>query len=125
MRRAVEIAGLESLRRGLAGLGAMKGLQAALRAEAEAVAAAAKATLTARDPASNLARSIKIMDLGQKDKPAFAVGTEEPAGHFLEFGTTRIPAFPWLRPALHAQSSSVNHTLRKVIATALKARSKD
>jgi len=52
----VEIRGLDGLRKRFAALGAMKGLQPALRAEAEAVAAEAKARLTERDPDSSLAR---------------------------------------------------------------------
>jgi len=50
----------------------MKGLEPAVRAEAEAVGAAVRTTLAARDPASPLARSIQIIDLSQGDKPAFA-----------------------------------------------------
>jgi len=55
----------------------VKGLEPALRAEAEAVGAAAWTTLAARDPASPLARSVQIVDLSQGDKPAFARGQSE------------------------------------------------
>ena len=96
MRPAVEIRGLHGLRKRFAALGAMKDLQPALRAEAEAVAAEAKARLTERDPDSSLARSIKIMELEAEDQPAYAVGTDDPAGFFLEFGTSRSRALPCL-----------------------------
>jgi hypothetical protein len=92
----VEIRGLDRLRKRFAALGAMEDLQPALRAEAEAVAAEAKARLTERDPDSSLARSIKIMELTAGDQPAYAVGTDDPAGFFLEFGTSRSRASPWL-----------------------------
>ena len=53
-------------------------------------AAGAKATLAARDADSPLSRSIEVIDVSEGDSLAFAVGTEEPVGHFLEFGTTRM-----------------------------------
>ena len=124
MSPAVEIRGLDGLRKRFAALGAMKGLQPALRAEAEAVAAEAKARLTERDPDSSLARWIKIMELEAGDQPAYAVGTDDPAGFFLEFGTRRSRASPWLVPALHARLPGINHAVRNVIAAALKAPAK-
>lgn len=124
MSPAVEIRGLDRLRKRFAALGAMEDLQPALRAEAEAVAAEAKARLTERDPDSSLARSIKIMELTAGDQPAYAVGTDDPAGFFLEFGTSRSRASPWLVPALHARLPGINHAVRKVIAAALKAAAK-
>jgi hypothetical protein len=51
-----------------------------LRAEAEAVADAARERLRERDSTSRLAQSIKIIELEAGDHPAFAVGTDEPAG---------------------------------------------
>jgi hypothetical protein len=124
VRPAVEIRGLDALRKRFAALGAVKDLGPALRAEAEAVAEAARETLRERDPQSQLARSIKIMELAGGDQPAFAVGTDDPAGFFLEFGTARRRAFPWLVPVLHGRLPAVNHAVRKVIAAALKASAK-
>ena len=124
MRPAVEIRGLDGLRKRFANLGALKDLQPALRAEAEAVAEEAKARLTERNPNSLLARSIKIMELGTEDQPAYAVGTDDPAGFFLEFGTSRMRASPWLVPALHTRLPGINHAVRKVIVAALKAAAK-
>lgn len=124
MTGAVEVRGVEALRRRFAALGAMKGLAPALRAEAEAVAETARATLIARDPASALARTVQIIDISQQDRPAFAIGTEDPAGWFLEFGTRRMRASPWLGTALHARLRAINHTVGKVIAAALKVTSK-
>jgi len=80
VRGRVEIRGLDGLRKRFAALGALKDLQPALRAEAEAVAEEAKARLTERNPNSRLARSIKIMALGTEDQPAYAVGTDDPGG---------------------------------------------
>jgi len=118
----VEIRGLEMLRQRLAALGAMTGLDPALRAEAEAVAAGARATLATRHADSPLARSIRIIDASEGDRLAFAIGTDEPSGRYLEFGTTRMRAFPWLRPSLHVRSPSVNQSLRRLVAIALKPR---
>lgn len=124
MTSPIEIRGLDGLRKRFAALGVLKDLQPALRAEAEAVAEEARARLTERDPNSTLARSIKIMELGTDDQPAYAVGTDDPAGFFLEFGTSRMRASPWLVPTLHARLPGINHAVRKVIAAALKAAAK-
>jgi hypothetical protein len=124
VRPALEIRGLDALRRRFTALGTMKDLGPALRAEAGAVPDAARERLRERDPASRLAQSNKIIELEAGDHPAFAVGTDEPAGFFLEFGTARRRAFPWLVPAWHARLPAVNHAVRKVIATALKASAK-
>jgi hypothetical protein len=120
----IEIRGLDGLRKRFAALGVLKDLQPALRAEAEAVAEEAKARLTERDPDSRLARSIKIMELGAGDQPAYAVRIDDPAGFFLEFGTSRMRASPWLVPALHIRLPGINHAVRKVIVAALKAAAK-
>ena len=124
MTSPIEIRGLDGLRKRFAALGVLKDLQPALRAEAEAVAEEARARLTERDPNSTLARSIKIMELGTDDQPAYAVGTDDPAGFFLEFGTSQMRASPWLVPTLHARLPGINHAVRKVIAAALKAAAK-
>jgi hypothetical protein len=124
VRGRIEIRGLDGLRKRFAALGVMKDLQPALRAEAEAVAAEARERLTERDPNSRLAGSIKIMELGTEDQPAYAVGTDDPAGFFLEFGTSRRSASPWLVPALHTRLPRINHAVRKVIVAALKAAAK-
>jgi hypothetical protein len=124
VRPALEISGLDALRKRFAALGAVKNLGPALRAEAEAVADAARERLRERDPTSLLAQSIEIRELGAVDQPAFAVGTDDPAGFFLEFGTARRRAFPWLVPVLHARLPAVNHAVRKVITAALKASAK-
>jgi hypothetical protein len=87
-----------------------------LRAEAEAVADGARERLCERDPTSRLAQSIKIIELEAGDHPAFAEGTDEPAGFFPE---ARLSL-----PVLHARLPAVNHEVRKVIAAALKASAK-
>ena len=76
MRPALEIRGLDPMRKRFAGLGAVKNLGPALRVEAEAVADAARERLREQDPKSPLAQSIKIMELEAGDHPAFAVGTK-------------------------------------------------
>jgi hypothetical protein len=52
------------------------------------------------------------------------LGGQASAGFFLEFGTSRSRASPWLVPALHARLPGINHAVRKVIAAALKAADK-
>jgi hypothetical protein len=124
VRPAVEIRSTDRLRKRLAALGTLKELQPALRAEAEGVAEEAKARLMERDPNSRLAQSIEIKGLGNDSQPAYAVGTDDPAGFFLEFGTSRSRASPWLVPALRSRLPAINQAVRKVIAAALKAAAK-
>jgi hypothetical protein len=124
VRPALEIRGLNAMRKRFAALGAVKSLGPALRAEAEAVADAARERLRERDPQSRLAQPVKIIELEAGDQSVFAVGTDNPAGFFLEFGTARRRAFPWLVPVLDARLPAVNHAVRKVIAAALKASAK-
>jgi hypothetical protein len=54
-------------------------------------------------------------------KLGYAVGTADPAGRFIEFGTTRRPAEPWLWPAFRACLPGVKHELRKLISSAFRA----
>jgi hypothetical protein len=124
VRPALEIRGLNAMRKRFAALGAVKSLGPALRAEAEAVADAARERLRERDPQSRLAQPVKIIELEAGDQSVFAVGTDNPAGFFLEFGTARGRAFPWLVPVLDARLPAVNHAVRKVIAASLKASAK-
>jgi hypothetical protein len=117
----VRIDGVDSLRRRLASAGTMAGIGPVLRAEAEALGAAAKATLEERSANSELAKSIEIVFESQGDSARYAIGTEAPPGRHLEFGTTRMRASPWLGPALHARLPAINHALRKVLTRTLKA----
>ena len=122
MRGPVEIRGLESLQRRLADLARATDLRPALRAEAETVAADARAALESRSAkgAGALARSVEIIEMGQGEALAFAVGTRAAAGHFLEFGTTRARAAPWLLPALHGRLPGIKHAIRTVLTMAWK-----
>jgi hypothetical protein len=61
VRPALEIRGLDALRKRFAALRALKNLGPALRAEAEAVADAARERLRERDPTSRLARPSKSL----------------------------------------------------------------
>jgi hypothetical protein len=114
----VEITGLEVLRQRFAALAAAKDLGPTLRAEAEAeaVAAEARATLAASSAGAALARSIEVVEIGQGDRLGYAVGTAAPAGHFLEFGTSRMRASPWLGPVLNARLPTIMQAIRNVLA---------
>jgi hypothetical protein len=117
----IEIRGLDTLQR-LASLGAMDGLAPALRAEAEAVAVDARQRLKEGGGRDRLAASVEVTAAAGGSQPSFAVGTAAPAGFYLEFGTAKMRARPWLVPILHARLLEINHTVRKVFSAALKAR---
>ncbi len=117
----VKVEGVEAWQRQLSTLGELRGSGVALRAEAEAIAAAARATLEARHGEGELANSVEIVDESHGTGPRFAVGTRDAAGWYLEFGTRRRRAAPWLGPAFRAALPAINHTLRKMLTGALKA----
>jgi len=112
---AVTVKGLEALQRRLAGASAPEAVKATLRDEAEAIAEEARA----RAP-GELGGTVEIIDQSRGMKPAYAIGTAQPAGRFIEFGTSRRPATPWLWPVFRARSPGVKHKLRKVLAATLK-----
>ncbi len=103
MRPPVEIRGLDLLNQRLAALGAMDGLAPALHAEAEAVARDARERLKETGGGEVLAASVEVTAGAGGAQPAFAVRTRAPAGFYLEFGTARMRAMPWLVPVLHAR----------------------
>ena len=93
--------------------GALKDLQPVHRVEAEAVAQEVKARPTERNPNSLRARSIEIMELGTEDQLAYAVGTDDPAGFVLEFGTSPKGASPWFFTVLQTRLPGINDGVRK------------
>jgi hypothetical protein len=117
----VRVDGAESLRGRLAPAAKLAGIGPVLRGQAEALAAAARATLEERRVNSELAKSVEIIPESQGDSLRYAIGTGAPLGRHLEFGTRRTRASPWLGPALHAYLPAINHALRKLVTGALKA----
>ena len=117
-----KLSGLDNLRSRFARLAALSGLKPALRAEAEAVAREARARLSTRGT-GELARSIEVSDISDENADGFAVGTDDPAGFFVEFGTFRRAGNPWLLPGLHARLPRLKHNLRTLLADAVKSRS--
>ncbi|MGV1013704.1 MAG: HK97 gp10 family phage protein [Methyloceanibacter sp.] len=112
---AVTIRGLAALQQRLEGATAPEKFAQAVRQEAETLAAEARE----RAP-GELGQSVEIRDVSRVSRPAYAIGTPHPAGRFLEFGTARRPASPWLMPLFWARSPSVKDRLRKVVLAALK-----
>jgi hypothetical protein len=121
---AFKVAGAETLRKRFARLAARIDLRGALRAEAEAVAADARARLAAgrSEGPGTLAGSVKIVDLSRGTKVAFSVGMDEPAGFFVEFGTAKRAAIPWLSPVFHARLPGIKQAITKLVTMTVKAR---
>lgn len=111
------IKGLEALRRRFAAAGASAPVKGALRAEAETIAEAAR-----REAPGQLGGTVEVIDQSRGTRSAYAIGTAHPAGTWLEYGTVRRPATPWLWPAFRARSPAVKHHLRRLIGAALQAR---
>lgn len=112
---AVEIKGLEALRRRLAAAAVPQAVNGTLRAEAEALAEEAR-----RAAPGELGPTVEIIEQSRGAKLAYAVGTAHQAGRYLEFGTLRRPATPWLWPVFRARSRGINHKLRKMVIAALR-----
>ncbi len=110
------IKGLEILRRRLVAAAAPQPLQAALRVEADAIAEEARQVAPGQ-----LGQTVEVIDQSRGTRLAYAVGTRHRAGRYLEFGTSRRPATPWLWPIFRARSPGVKHNLRRLVAAAFKA----
>lgn len=109
------IRGLAALQDRLAGAVDARAVKATLRREAEALAAQARA-----DAPQGLADTVEIIDESRGEGIAYAIGTPEPAGHALEFGTARKGPRPWLLPAFRARRNVVNDVLRNAVQAALR-----
>jgi hypothetical protein len=79
---AAVVRGLTALQKRLSLAVAPKAVQRTLLQEAEAIAAGTRS----RAP-GELAKSVEIIDVSKGARLAYAVGTPEPAGRYLEHGT--------------------------------------
>jgi hypothetical protein len=109
------IVGLAALQDRFAGALEEQAVKESLRKQAEAVAAEARAEAPA-----HLAQSIEVLDESRGADIAYAIGTADPAGHTLEFGTLRKTASPWLLPAFRARRGVVNDVLRNAVQAAFR-----
>jgi len=114
---AVTVKGLEALRKRFEASGLPQDVEEALRAEADAIAEEAR-----RGAPGELGQTVEVVDTGRGEAPAYAIGTTHPAGRFIEFGTVRRPATPWLWPVFQGRSRGIKHKLGKVVVAAFKMR---
>lgn len=110
---AVTIRGLDGWQRRLAAPGLSRAAQETLRREAEAIAEDA-----ARGAPGRLGQTVELHDQSRNGKIAYAVGTSHRAGWFLEHGTVRMPARPWLSPVFRARLPRVKRRLRNTLVAA-------
>lgn len=110
----VTVKGLDALQRRLRMGGLEDGIYKTLSREAEAIAADAAAAAPGR-----LGETIETIDESAGSRAAFAIGTAHRAGRFLEFGTRKMRARPFLWPVFQARLPRVKHALTK----SLRARS--
>ncbi|MGH6737324.1 MAG: hypothetical protein ACRECX_14800 [Methyloceanibacter sp.] len=107
----VTIRGLAALRRRLDAKDMPAAVKNSLRRDAEAVAAAA-----ARAAPGDLGRTVEVRDISDRERMAYAVGTPHRAGRFLEYGTVRMRAQPWLFPAFRARLPRIKQSLGNSLA---------
>jgi HK97 gp10 family phage protein len=110
---AVEIRGLEALQARLEAAGAPEPVGSVLREEAETIAEGAQ-----QNAPGQLGGTVVVVDQSRGLQPAYAIGTAHRAGRFLEFGTVKMAARPWLWPAFRGRSPGIKHKLERVIAGA-------
>jgi bacteriophage HK97-gp10 putative tail-component len=113
---AVAIKGLAALQRRLALVPAPKELRRVVLQEAQAIAAEAR-----NHAPGELGESVEVKDVSRGTRLAYAIGTPEPAGHYLEYGTARRHATPWLMPAFRGRLPRIKHALGRMVATALRS----
>jgi hypothetical protein len=112
---AVEVRGLEALRKRLEAAADLRLFKEALREEAEAITAE-----TRREAPGELGQSIEVRDLSRGAELACAISTSDSLARILEFGTLRRPASPWLGPIFRARLPAIKDRLRKVVSFAFK-----
>ena len=88
-----------------------------LREEAEAIAEAARQNAPGR-----LGGTVEVVEQSRGTRLAYAIGTRHRAGRFLEYGTVKMAARPWLWPVFHGRSPGVKHKLGRLIAAIFRGR---
>lgn len=111
----VTVKGLEALKRRFEARGLRQAVKERLRREADMVAAEA-----AREAPGRLGETVEVIDEAQGDRLSFAVGTAHRAGRFLEYGTVRVPASPWLWPVFRARLPRIKQGLGHTLSAALR-----
>ena len=109
------VRGLAALQDRFAGALDERAVRETLRRQAEALAAKART----QAPAS-VAQTVEVRDESRGTGIAYAIGTPDPAGPALEFGTVRKAASPWLLPVFRARRSVVNDVLRNAVQAAFR-----
>ena len=112
---AVSVRGLTALWRKLEARALPQALKDTARKEAEAMAREA-----ARGAPGDLGRTVEVRDMSHGNRIAYAVGTAHPAGRFVEYGTVRQPAAPWLWPIFRARLPRVKQSLRDSLSASFK-----
>ena len=106
----VSVTGLPRLQRRLEARGLTEAVHRSLRREADAIAADA-----ARAAPGALGQTVDVIDESRGEQIAYAIGTAHRAGPFVEYGTIRRPATPWLGPAFRAHLRGIKHSLRNIL----------
>lgn len=112
---AVIVRGLSALQKRFDAGRVVKPMRRVLRQEADAIARDA-----ARAAPGNLGGTVEVADKSQGEKIAYAVGSDHRAARFIEYGTLRRPATPWLFPVFRARLPRVKQNLRNIVVASLK-----
>ncbi|MGE7136219.1 HK97-gp10 family putative phage morphogenesis protein [Luteibacter sp. NPDC031894] len=118
----LEIAGLADLERrltDLGGAGARRSLSKGLRAGTNVVLAEARRRVRKKTGAT--AKATKTKSGGQQGQDITYSVTTNYVGRFLELGTSKMPAYPFLRPATEAKAREAVEIMRQITLAAIEA----
>ena len=104
------VKGLDALRRRLAARGLKRDVRETLAGQAEAIKAGA-----ARSAPGRLGETLETIDESAGDRAVFAVGTRHRVARFLEFGTRKMRARPFLWPIFRARLPRVKQELTNTL----------
>lgn len=110
----VTVRGVEALQRRLAAKGLEDAVGQTLAGEADAIAAGA-----ARAAPGRLGETIETLDESQGSRLSVAIGTRHRAGRFLEFGTRKMRAQPFLWPIFRARLPRIKQDLTNTLRARL------
>ena len=106
----VTLKGLDALKRRFEVRGISRAVADHFAREAHAIARGA-----AENAPGRLGETVEVIEESGGDRPAFAIGTAHGAGRFLEHGTVRRAATPWLWPVFRARLPHVKQGLTNTL----------
>lgn len=126
---SIELTGVDEILNKLQQIGANVGRleNKALKNAAEPVLEDAKATNSFKDRSGKLRKGLKITNVKKKEGIKYILvgvdrgdNSEVFYGKFIEFGTSKMPARPFLQPAYEKNKNTIQKTIAETLKEGLK-----